>query len=365
MATTITTLLTYQFFLLALFMLFGSKGRVRNNRVFGIFLLAKSFALLSYQVPGYIKANPIFQVFFRSLFFFYLPFIWLYAHSFLVQNFKFRVQSYWQHFVPVAVYTGYLLVKYVLFKFHVVPVILTREERITTSSIYYLLSFYYILRAIREFKGSGRNRGNEVLNHWLRKLLYGFLLVWIMYFVKFLAFRLGLTYDIFRVINIIALLLMAAVVNLITYYGFKEPKVFQLTNDQKIDSGYRLTEEEQSAYANKIRGHVVRHKTYLNPEINIDLMAKEIGIHSRIISKVLNAVFKQNFFDFVNSYRIDEAKLLLSDPKNEQTILEILYQVGFNNKSVFNATFKKKNGITPTQFRRQFKGKNSEPKLIA
>jgi len=55
----------------------------------------------------------------------------------------------------------------------------------------------------------------------------------------------------------------------------------------------------------------------------------------------------------VNSYRIEEAKKFFSDPVNrKKTVLEILYEVGFNSKSVFNNAFKKHTGITPTQFRK-------------
>ena len=58
--------------------------------------------------------------------------------------------------------------------------------------------------------------------------------------------------------------------------------------------------------------------------------------------------------DFVNEFRIKEAKSILKDPsKKEFTVLEILYEVGFNSKSSFNTAFKKHTGLTPTQFRKK------------
>ena len=60
----------------------------------------------------------------------------------------------------------------------------------------------------------------------------------------------------------------------------------------------------------------------------------------------------QHFYDLINRYRIEEAARLLTDPEDEKiTILEVLYQVGFNSKSSFNTLFKKYMGMTPTEFR--------------
>ena len=64
--------------------------------------------------------------------------------------------------------------------------------------------------------------------------------------------------------------------------------------------------------------------------------------------------FNQHFFDFINEYRIKEAMKILKDPtKKEFTVLEILYEVGFNSKSAFNTTFKKNTCDTPTQFKKK------------
>ena len=71
------------------------------------------------------------------------------------------------------------------------------------------------------------------------------------------------------------------------------------------------------------------------------------------ISQVFNDCFNKNFYDFINLYRIEESKKLLRNPKNnEKTILEILYEAGFNSKSTFNALFKKHTGVTPTEYRK-------------
>jgi len=81
--------------------------------------------------------------------------------------------------------------------------------------------------------------------------------------------------------------------------------------------------------------------------------AEKVSIPPYHLSQVINTCFNQNFFDFINSYRIKDSRRLLSeqDP-DKKTIIEILYETGFNSKSVFNTAFKKHTGMTPSQFRK-------------
>ena len=61
-----------------------------------------------------------------------------------------------------------------------------------------------------------------------------------------------------------------------------------------------------------------------------------------------------HFFDFMNQYRINYAKdLLIDQNRQDLTVLEILYDAGFNSKSSFNTEFKKRSGVTPTEYRRK------------
>ena len=68
----------------------------------------------------------------------------------------------------------------------------------------------------------------------------------------------------------------------------------------------------------------------------------------------MNQGFEMSFIEYVNGYRIAEAKrLLLEKEYQKHTVLEILLESGFNSKSAFNATFKKYTGNSPLQFRKR------------
>jgi len=101
-------------------------------------------------------------------------------------------------------------------------------------------------------------------------------------------------------------------------------------------------------------------KPYLSHFLNLEELAKQLAMHPRALSVAIRQNFKTNFYEFINSYRIDEAKRLLTDEHNsERTILEILGDAGFNSKATFNAFFKKLVGVTPSQYRQGKQQANS------
>lgn len=137
----------------------------------------------------------------------------------------------------------------------------------------------------------------------------------------------------------------------IIFAAYKQPHLF-------VNSLGRNTPEDKnskrSKEVNDIKFHMQNKKPYLNPDITLELLAKELDINIRKLSGIINTEFEENFFSFINKYRIEEAKKELSDPDNKsKTILEILYKVGFNNKSAFNRVFKEYTAQTPSEYRKQ------------
>jgi AraC-like DNA-binding protein len=81
-------------------------------------------------------------------------------------------------------------------------------------------------------------------------------------------------------------------------------------------------------------------------------MAAAAAIPAKHLSQVINEQYELNFNDFINRYRVDEAKGKLLDPAaKEFKLLRIAFEVGFNSKSVFNRAFKKNTGLSPSEFR--------------
>ncbi|WP_198173023.1 helix-turn-helix domain-containing protein [Hymenobacter ginkgonis] len=112
------------------------------------------------------------------------------------------------------------------------------------------------------------------------------------------------------------------------------------------------TTPETDASVRRLREHMEQAEPYLDPDLTIQDLATQLHLPVRELSVLINHHLGQHFFDFVNEYRITKAMRLLKDTAPPQaTVLEILYAVGFNSKSSFNTSFKKRTGLTPTQYR--------------
>jgi AraC-like DNA-binding protein len=104
----------------------------------------------------------------------------------------------------------------------------------------------------------------------------------------------------------------------------------------------------------RLENAMVIDKRYLENNLTLDSFAEAIQLPSRTVSQIINNHFNTNFFEYVNGYRVEEAKRLLADPsKTELTILDILLASGFNSKSAFHRFFSRLVGTSPTAFRRR------------
>lgn len=122
------------------------------------------------------------------------------------------------------------------------------------------------------------------------------------------------------------------------------------TDNKKISS------EQAVAILAKLELHMQSQQSFLNPTLNIDTLAEEVGVAAQDISLALNHHLGRHFFDFINGYRIKAACEMLASPdSSEKTVLEISLESGFNSKSSFNTAFKKKMQITPSEYRQQHK----------
>ncbi|WP_314243937.1 AraC family transcriptional regulator [Empedobacter tilapiae] len=112
--------------------------------------------------------------------------------------------------------------------------------------------------------------------------------------------------------------------------------------------------EEKNAAIKSLKDFMVKNKPYLDSSLTIQNLAEQVEMPVKDLSTLINLYMDKHFFDFVNEYRIEKAIQILKDPAQKQlTVLEILYQVGFNSKSSFNTSFKKYTGKTPTDFRKE------------
>jgi AraC-like DNA-binding protein len=104
----------------------------------------------------------------------------------------------------------------------------------------------------------------------------------------------------------------------------------------------------------KLKHLMENEKVYFDVDISLQSLAEKLSIPPHLLSQVLNERLNQNFAEFINSYRIEEAKRILKNPKEAQQKIDALaFEVGFNSTVAFYRAFKKNTNVTPTQYRKE------------
>ena len=99
---------------------------------------------------------------------------------------------------------------------------------------------------------------------------------------------------------------------------------------------------------------IQQQRLHLDSQINLERFAGQVGIKARELSTIINDHYQQNFFEFINSLRVEEAKRLLVAPECAgDTVLDVLYKSGFNSQSAFHRFFKRMVGMTPSEYRKK------------
>lgn len=231
---------------------------------------------------------------------------------------------------------------------------------ISLEIVYIIAEVYYLIRYRKLLLENYTSKTYFQNYYWLRQLIFFILIGQVLTFVKGFV-RDSPTpesTDTFRVI----LLLYGLFFSMwLVWKALHSPKLFRgITVDLKLSKELidekRLKKEipnETKQQIDALNDFMAKNEPYLDASLTVQKLAGQSGLPSKELSVLINQHLGQHFFDFVNSYRIEKAKKLLSDPTQKKlTVLEILYEVGFNSKSSFNTAFKNYTGATPTNYRK-------------
>ena len=168
----------------------------------------------------------------------------------------------------------------------------------------------------------------------------------------------------YDILDVIAILFGLVLAFGIAFFAAVQPEIFNRVRlidkavplDEPASSPryekLRLTASKEESYVKNLSVYMSENKPFLNEELTLQDLADEISLSTHHLSMILNIHFKQNFYTFINTYRIDYVKQKLIHPDyKDQNILSIAFSAGFNSKSTFNTMFKKFTGKTPKQFR--------------
>ncbi len=215
--------------------------------------------------------------------------------------------------------------------------------------IYVLACFYTEYRLRQRQKQVYSMIANNELR-WAEIVLGGFFIHWLWSFV---GYFLGgyISGDMNDLVGTLNNYFTVILVNVLFAFGLINTR--QLMQHVPVESAVKVAEVAQLNDKIKIIERAMgEQKLYLEGQINLERFAEQMGLRARDVSAIINAHYQSNFFEFINGYRIEEAKrLLIADDAKDDTILDIIYKSGFNSQSAFHRFFKRITGVTPSEFR--------------
>jgi len=308
----------------------------------------------------------------------YGPFLYIYARLLISESQVFK-KTYWYHFIPFIVFSlSNGILPESLFILRSGDDITPRLGiKIFMSLVVFSILFYsvVVLRLLKNHEAnlhdffSYSSTKNNL--HWLRTAAFSFALAYSFLIVT------GL-HRIFSRREFISPLLwpdlgLIFFVFAFSYFGFKQSVIFEkpapnqahgtgrLNQDKNLikeKKGMKyeksgLSEVKARQYLDALLRHMEEKKPFLNAELTIQDIAKELGIPKHHLTQAINEKLDKNFYTLVNEYRVEDVKsrLLKAQYKN-LTLLAIAYESGFNSKSAFNSIFKKITRMTPTEYRK-------------
>ena len=348
----IHVLIIWQSLLFALVLISPKYKNRKSNTYLSLILLTLCLHFLYnilYTNGYYLELLPPYSC---SYGFLYGPLAFLYIRFQLLKDARFRAID-WLHFLPflaILTLTSIGILVCGIMENLVLPVML----------VYSLSAYWSILKYQNTLPFvSSKYDGTQI--KWLKLMIVMMLAIVVINMIQMQqnTIEVGSISIPMEVVVQIGILFF---VNLIIYQGMKSPHLFQqiTTADiQIVKTANTLSDDEKGALealASQIEDAMQIHQLYLNPDLNINTLATFIGASPKATSQAINQVMSNNFSGYINYHRIEEAKVQLKDKQHPNlTIKEVMYDVGFNSRSVFNTVFKKQTGLTPSEYKKQHK----------
>jgi AraC-like DNA-binding protein len=346
------------------------------------YLLMTWFGVVSFQLMFYydnLSPDP-FAPNFLQIMGFYLPLIsspilYLYVYSFSVGN-EFLWKKYWIHllsftiFSLICLYLNIIHSEIITFSNglpifrHNFPNWLKNTLTIPLAlipALYTILSLRILIKYQRLIPENYSYTERINLN-WLKWIVISLLILFVTLFPLITyGVNLGLVTNrnLFAVVGSI----LTFYLFFIGFFGLRQTTVF---TNIPIETIYKSTIDTKPNYKNsglkdemvedlfqKLTSYMAEKKPYLDENLSLATLAQQLDLTSNQLSQIINQKTSSNFFNFINSYRVEAVKERLKDPAfAHYSILAIGFDCGFQSKSSFNKIFKQMVGKTPLEFQK-------------
>lgn len=313
-----------------------TKRQKANVRQYLLGALMLTFTVtIAYYVTYWTGTNSqlsdLFQIIFRLTFIFG-PLVYFYIYHVLNNRFP---KHAWLHLLP------FVLVNILFYSIHLISAQFTAYHLFNSMPSFHVLG--YAIFSIWLVKKNGNNK-------WLSNIALsftGYSLSLLTYYILVWTNVLQLEHD------YIVSMGMTIFIYFIGYHGFKNPIVLtEKSNDEKYQKS-SLTNQSLQHVIEKLDGLIHAEKLYTNGDLKLTDVANKLEISSHAISQAINVAKGKRFTDYLNELRVEEAISLMRKMEyQDEKLLAVAIDSGFNNKTSFLNAFKKHIGQSPSEYRK-------------
>lgn len=345
-------LLFFSFFLLTV-----SSNKRKSNQLFAVFLMLIAFDMTGFFLNDWYQKNPIVDYLRNSSTLLQLPILYFYVRSVCYSNFLLKFKDCIHGLLFLSFFIFFLIFSTSETFFFALQTIGEAQY------IGYMVLIFMTLNQYKKNYLQSYTNPENLSYKWLSQMITVLLIAHLFVVTKFL-FGFSNDLNLQLLLNVIVSIIALLVSSYFVLKALYQPQLFR---------GIELREEPISVFVKKenkevateltpeieakiktLKTFMTEEEPFLDADLTIQNLALQIGFPPKELSIVINHHLGKHFFDFINEYRIQKAKSILENTENKEvTVLEILYQVGFNSKSSFNTAFKKHCQITPIEYRKQ------------
>jgi len=356
--------------LLLFVLLLVIKPRTKANRLLAAIVPDPIFSMILIVAIYYQKAAAYPVLFYISYLYdiLWAPLFYYYIHLMLHKELKFSVKSvkHFALFIFGVIYFTVFALQPEAYRTRVFEQAMTDNypwqfyliDYLTIAQVaIYLPLIYNIVKKHNRHIEQVFSNTDQISAKWVEEfIVFAFFLCAIIYFPSFINAE---SIQLFLFFVPLACMLLYCY---FIYKAISSPLVFsektlqiidQTSNviPNNIDESNDLPEESSPELGLLLESLFVEDKLFLDPELNLQALAEKCNTRVHILSAFINKQYHKNFFDYVNYYRVEEAKHLLTDPGQQKYSIDALAKIsGFSSRSVFYAAFKKNTGTTPGGF---------------
>ncbi|NMH87676.1 helix-turn-helix domain-containing protein [Flavivirga algicola] len=346
-----------------------TKGANRNAKIFiGSFVGIHSLFILEfvlymsniqYEFPHTYRMSSAFSLLYGPLLYFYFKSI--------TQHYKFKKIDL-LHFVPTLFLLAFIIPVYSLSSQEKVKMILSiytpyksHGTIIFISKIISLVVYAFLIGRLLRFSKQNSDKAKVVntqkKDKW-KRTIYRIHIAYIISYIIYGISAFGAFGNLSSFIYHIQIGAMAIMIIYIAFMAYVRPGIFEHENTLQNHEGL-LEKYQKSGLTNALSQELkenliklfVEDKIYKENNINLEILSQRLNTTRHNTSQIINEHFNINFFELINKFRIKEAiNILKEDVHGSLNIIDIAYEVGYNNKVTFNKAFKKETSLTPSEF---------------